>query len=136
MAFCHGRDFLFCSMCGTLLSFRSQEFAVCPLCGFRRNAREIDGKEISYTITAEDIRRELKIEPFVFLESGPVEEETVQRAVPAILLPTQATVPSECRAACSLVSGSQQSDRRKFGRTTLGVAGVALHSSLTPEATV
>ncbi|KAI0498844.1 hypothetical protein KFK09_019740 [Dendrobium nobile] len=43
---------------------------------------KIEGKEIRYTITAEDIRRELKIEPFVILESAPqIEEEKVQRAV-------------------------------------------------------
>ncbi|XP_020698904.1 DNA-directed RNA polymerase I subunit RPA12, partial [Dendrobium catenatum] len=43
---------------------------------------EIEGKEIRYTITAEDIRRELKIEPFVILDSAPqIEEEKVQRAV-------------------------------------------------------
>ncbi|KAG0447712.1 hypothetical protein HPP92_028182 [Vanilla planifolia] len=81
MEFCHRRDFLFCSMCGTLLSLKSPKFAECPLCGFKRFACEIEGKEIQYTITAEDIRRELKIEPFVILESAQVEEENVKRAV-------------------------------------------------------
>ncbi|XP_020580560.1 DNA-directed RNA polymerase I subunit RPA12-like [Phalaenopsis equestris] len=81
MAYGRERDFLFCSMCGTLLSFNSPEFAECRLCGCKRNAQEIEGKEIRYTITAEDIRRELKIEPFVILESARMEEEKVQRAV-------------------------------------------------------
>lgn len=55
-------------------------FAECPLCGFKRNASEIEGKEVRYTVTAEDIRRELKIEPLVTLEASQVEEH-VQRAV-------------------------------------------------------
>ncbi|KAL0912174.1 hypothetical protein M5K25_018131 [Dendrobium thyrsiflorum] len=81
MAYSREQDFLFCSMCGTLLSFNSVEFAECRSCGFKRNAREIEGKEIRYTITAEDIRRELKLEPFVILESAQIEEEKVRRAV-------------------------------------------------------
>ncbi|CAL9054758.1 DNA-directed RNA polymerase I subunit RPA12-like [Musa acuminata AAA Group] len=81
MSFCHARDFLFCSMCGTLLSFDSLHFARCLLCGFKRAAGDIEGRETRYTVTAEDIRRELKIEPFVILESAPVDDEAVQRAV-------------------------------------------------------
>ncbi|KAJ4817015.1 DNA-directed RNA polymerase subunit [Rhynchospora pubera] len=81
MAFYAARDFCFCAVCGTSLSFRSPEFASCPLCGFKRNASEIHGIELSYTITAEDIRRELKLEPFVILETAPKQDEGVQRAV-------------------------------------------------------
>ncbi|KAK8969325.1 hypothetical protein KSP40_PGU021124 [Platanthera guangdongensis] len=80
MAFCHARDFLFCSMCGTFLSLKSSKSADCPLCGLKRNASEIEGKEVRYTVTAEDIRRELKIEPLVTLESAQIAEQ-VQRAV-------------------------------------------------------
>ncbi|XP_020080112.1 DNA-directed RNA polymerase I subunit RPA12-like [Ananas comosus] len=42
---------------------------------------EIEGRETTYTITAEDIRRELKIEPFVVIETAPTHTEEVQRAV-------------------------------------------------------
>ncbi|KAG2546463.1 hypothetical protein PVAP13_9KG035066 [Panicum virgatum] len=67
------RDFLFCGVCGTLLTFDSVRSASCPLCGFKRKAKEIEGKETRYIVTAEDIRRELKIDPF--------EEVLVQRPV-------------------------------------------------------
>ncbi|XP_020082851.1 DNA-directed RNA polymerase I subunit RPA12-like [Ananas comosus] len=81
MALYEARDFLFCGMCGTLLSFHSLHHASCPLCGFKRPAAEIEGRETTYTITAEDIRRELKIEPFVVIETAPTHTEEVQRAV-------------------------------------------------------
>ncbi|KAG8062321.1 hypothetical protein GUJ93_ZPchr0003g18606 [Zizania palustris] len=66
MAFWQARDFLFCRVCGTLLSFDSLRFASCAASSAR----------------PKDIRRELKIEPFVILESAPKEEDTVsQRAM-------------------------------------------------------
>ncbi|KAJ0974921.1 hypothetical protein J5N97_016886 [Dioscorea zingiberensis] len=80
MAYSHGRDFLFCSLCGNLLSLDSPSFATCKVCGFKRNAEEILGREIRYTITAEDIIRELKIEPILSRETDP-ENEKVNRAV-------------------------------------------------------
>ncbi|XP_010263999.1 PREDICTED: DNA-directed RNA polymerase I subunit RPA12-like [Nelumbo nucifera] len=81
MAYFQGRDFLFCDLCGTLLSLNSRKYAECPLCGFKRSGKEMAGKETCYTVTAEDIRRELGIEPFVKLDGYDNDEEEVQRAV-------------------------------------------------------
>lgn len=39
MAFWQARDFLFCGVCGTLLTFESVHSASCPLCGFKRDAK-------------------------------------------------------------------------------------------------
>ncbi|KAH7652885.1 DNA-directed RNA polymerase subunit/transcription factor S protein [Dioscorea alata] len=74
------RDFLFCSLCGNLLSLNSPRVASCETCGFKRNAREIIGREIRYSITAEDIIRELNMEPILSRETDR-ESEKVNRAV-------------------------------------------------------
>uniref|UniRef100_A0A453H732 DNA-directed RNA polymerase M/15kDa subunit domain-containing protein n=1 Tax=Aegilops tauschii subsp. strangulata TaxID=200361 RepID=A0A453H732_AEGTS len=54
MAFWQARDFLFCGVCGTLLDFNSHRYASCPLCGFKRKAKDIEGKETRYAVTAEE----------------------------------------------------------------------------------
>ncbi|XP_073147087.1 uncharacterized protein [Henckelia pumila] len=54
-------DFMFCEICGTLLNFNSPKYARCPSCKFKKRLKDISGKELRYTISAEDMRRELGI---------------------------------------------------------------------------
>ncbi|KAL3690601.1 hypothetical protein R1sor_016910 [Riccia sorocarpa] len=68
MAF-RDHDSLFCSLCGTGLSFTSASYATCPLCNSHRSVSDFEGKEIWCTSTAEDLIRRLGIEPLILPDS-------------------------------------------------------------------
>ncbi|XP_068665102.1 DNA-directed RNA polymerase I subunit RPA12-like [Aristolochia californica] len=76
----HETAFMFCDICGSLLSMTSLTYAECLLCGLKRSIKELQEKETSYKITAEDIRRNLKIQPFVQLNKFQIAEAQVERA--------------------------------------------------------
>ncbi|XP_076901637.1 DNA-directed RNA polymerase I subunit RPA12-like [Bidens hawaiensis] len=52
-------DFMFCETCGTMLSFDSRNYVRCPLCLRKKKTEEVAGMEIKYTVSEEQIRREL-----------------------------------------------------------------------------
>lgn len=81
MAFSHARDFLFCKGCGTQLLLTSPKYAKCPLCGGKRRAKDLQGKETRYSVTAEDIRRSLNIEPFVQVSKISLAEVKEKRTI-------------------------------------------------------
>ncbi|EEF51966.1 hypothetical protein RCOM_1509920 [Ricinus communis] len=53
MALARGGGFMFCDLCGTMLSLTTTNHAECPLCKFKKSASEVSGREICYKVTAE-----------------------------------------------------------------------------------
>ncbi|GMI96864.1 hypothetical protein like AT3G25940 [Hibiscus trionum] len=77
MAYSQARDFMFCNLCGTMLSLVSSKTVECPLCETRTSAKGVLGLEIGYTLTVEDIRRDLGI-------SNAMEEMTTKESAALI----------------------------------------------------
>ncbi|KAJ7541439.1 hypothetical protein O6H91_10G059500 [Diphasiastrum complanatum] len=76
---------LFCELCGTMLSFDSPTYASCSFCNAQHDVKDFQGREIWYTLGAEDMIRRLGIEPLIKPESDPKvvksSEEIQQRAM-------------------------------------------------------
>ncbi|KAH7283368.1 hypothetical protein KP509_34G003600 [Ceratopteris richardii] len=82
---------LFCSFCGTLLSFNSElAAAVCPLCRSQKDIKELQGKQFWYRTTSEGLARRLGIELLV-KPSDLNEQEADETDVPQ-----RAMVNDEC----------------------------------------
>ncbi|KAG6422691.1 hypothetical protein SASPL_113069 [Salvia splendens] len=59
--YCRQRDFMFCELCGTMLSFGSPKYARCPLCKSQKRLKDMKRKTTRYTVSAEDLRREMGV---------------------------------------------------------------------------
>ncbi|CAN0927240.1 DNA-directed RNA polymerase I subunit RPA12 [Linum grandiflorum] len=57
-------DFMFCNHCGTMMVLSSGDQVECPLCKSCKKGKGVIGQEISYTVSAEDIRKDLGISHF------------------------------------------------------------------------
>ncbi|KAF9669899.1 hypothetical protein SADUNF_Sadunf13G0012500 [Salix dunnii] len=64
MAHARGADFMFCDLCGTMMFLYSKEHVECPSCKFKKSAKDLSEREISYQVSSEDMRRDLGISHF------------------------------------------------------------------------